>query len=59
MLPLAVSIYAYSALGKFDAQFLNTVGKELIEFAGSFLPWKLIGGVRTPPRYSHLHFANG
>ena len=41
MLPLAVSIYAYSALGKFDAQFLNTVGKELIEFAGSFLPGSL------------------
>ena len=41
MLPLAVSIYAYSALGKFDAQFLNTVGKELIEFAGSFLPRSL------------------
>jgi hypothetical protein len=33
ILPLAASIYVYSALGKFDYQFVHTVGIELLETA--------------------------
>ena len=38
MRPFIVSIYAYSALGKFDAQFLNTVGNDFVEVVITKLP---------------------
>ena len=34
ILPLAASVYIYSALGKFDYQFVHTVGIEFLETAG-------------------------
>jgi hypothetical protein len=36
LIALTISIYAYSSLGKFDQQFLNTVGPDLI---ASLMPW--------------------
>lgn len=38
ILPLVVSIYAYSALGKFDTQFFNTVGSEFTQFMIEWIP---------------------
>lgn len=39
--PLIVSIYAFSALGKLDAQFLNTVGRDFVEMLTNYLPGNL------------------
>lgn len=36
LIALTISIYAYSALGKFDQQFLHTVGPDLVT---ALLPW--------------------
>ena len=41
MRPLIVSIYAFSALGKLDAQFLNTVGRDFVEMLTDYLPGTL------------------
>lgn len=41
MLPIIVSIYAYSAAGKYDAQFFHTVGNEMIGFMGRVSPFEL------------------
>ncbi len=36
VIALTISIYAYSSLGKFDQQFLNTVGPDLV---AALVPW--------------------
>src|SRR5690606_19491010 len=36
LIALTLSIYTYSALGKFDQQFLHTVGPDLV---AALLPW--------------------
>lgn len=42
LIALTISIYTYSALGKFDQQFLHTVGPDLV---AALLPWLERGAV--------------
>lgn len=51
ILPIIVSIYAYSALGKFDSQFFHTVGDDLIRFCVNVLP---MDASTIPPSYRYV-----
>lgn len=44
LIALAVSVYAYSALGKFDAQFIHTVGPDFVSALPSVLRGNDAGG---------------
>ena len=41
---LAISIYIYSALGKFDYQFMHSMGPQLLTGLAGLISWKILSG---------------